>query len=99
MKTDIHPKYYPETKIKCACGHIYTIGSTKENIEVDICANCHPFYTGKENIIDAIGKVERFKKRRATASTTVTRKKTEKKAVKKIKKAEKKATEKPEIIK
>ncbi|OGD35133.1 50S ribosomal protein L31, partial [Candidatus Azambacteria bacterium RIFCSPHIGHO2_01_46_10] len=46
MKQDIHPKYYEKARVKCACGHTFEVGSTKENIEVEICGNCHPFYTG-----------------------------------------------------
>ncbi len=64
MKKDIHPKYYPDTKIKCACGAVFEIGSTQENIEVEICSQCHPFYTGKEKIIET-GQVEKFRQRMA----------------------------------
>ena len=60
MKADIHPKYY-EAKIECACGMVHKVGSTKESIEVEICSNCHPFYTGKEKLIDAAGRVEKFR--------------------------------------
>lgn len=63
MKTNIHPKYYSESKIKCICGNVFTIGSTKPEISIEICSNCHPFYTGKDKIIDTAGRVERFKKR------------------------------------
>ena len=62
MKKKIHPKYYSEAKVKCACGHTFTTGSTKKEIEVEICGNCHPFYTGKEKLIDTAGRVDRFKK-------------------------------------
>lgn len=65
MKKDIHPTYYESARVTCACGNTFTIGSTKEYIEVEICSNCHPFYTGKEKIIDTMGRVERFKKRLA----------------------------------
>ncbi len=65
MKKDIHPKYYPKTKVHCACGHNFEIGSTKESIETEICFKCHPFYTGKEKLIDVAGRVEKFKKRLA----------------------------------
>jgi len=64
-KKNIHPKYYPNTKVRCACGNSFIIGSTKEFIETEICSKCHPFYTGKEKIVDAMGRVERFKKRLA----------------------------------
>lgn len=70
MKTDIHPAYYPNAKITCACGHSFAIGSTKEKLEVEICSNCHPFYTGKEKLIDTAGRVERFKARRTKAAET-----------------------------
>jgi len=65
MKKDIHPKYYPNAQVRCACGNVFTVGSTKEFIEVEICSSCHPFYTGKEKIMDAIGQVQKFKKRLA----------------------------------
>lgn len=65
MKQDIHPKYYTNTKVSCACGNAFEVGSTKESIEVEICSNCHPFYTGKAKTIDAMGRVERFNKRLA----------------------------------
>lgn len=65
MKSDIHPKYYEKTRVHCACGNTFTVGSTKEFIEIEICSSCHPFYTGKEKIIDAMGRVEKFRKRLA----------------------------------
>ena len=65
MKKDIHPVYFPETRVQCACGNIFKVGSTKEFIEIEICSQCHPFYTGKEKIVDAMGRVERFRKRLA----------------------------------
>ena len=63
MKKDIHPKYHTKAQVKCACGNSFTVGSTKEYIETEICSKCHPFYTGKEKIIDTAGRVEKFKKR------------------------------------
>lgn len=65
MKKDIHPKYYPEAKVVCACGHVFKTGSTLPEINVEICSACHPFYTGKEKLIDTAGRVERFRKREA----------------------------------
>jgi len=65
MKQDIHPKYFPNAKVVCSCGNTFTVGSTKEFIEVEICSKCHPFYTGKEKIVDALGRVEKFRKRLA----------------------------------
>ena len=68
MKSEIHPKYYSAAKVSCACGNSFTVGSTKPEINVEICAKCHPFYTGEEKIIDTAGRVERFKTRMAKAS-------------------------------
>ena len=65
MKQDIHPKYHSNAKIKCACGNIITVGSTKESTAVELCGNCHPFYTGKEKIVDTAGRVEKFRARTA----------------------------------
>jgi len=76
---DIHPKYYPEAKIKCSCGKIFTVGATKPEINVEICGACHPFYTGEEKMIDTAGRVERFKTRKAKIKPKV------KKAVRKKK--------------
>ena len=75
MKSDIHPKYYPATKVVCGCGNTFTVGSTKPELHVDICSNCHPFYTGEEKLIDIAGRVEKFKSRRAKAVTEVKPKK------------------------
>jgi large subunit ribosomal protein L31 len=63
MRAEIHPKYYPEAKVTCACGNTWTTGSTKPEIRVDICSNCHPFYTGVQRIVDTEGQVDRFYKR------------------------------------
>ncbi len=63
MKRDIHPKYYPNAKVNCACGAVFEVGATKDAIETEVCYKCHPFYTGKEKIIDTAGRVEKFKKR------------------------------------
>ena len=62
-KKDIHPKYYTNTQVHCACGNTFTVGSTKEFMEIEICSQCHPFYTGKEKMIDTAGRVEKFRKR------------------------------------
>ena len=62
MKEGIHPDY-KETTITCACGNVIKTRSTKENIRVEICSKCHPFYTGKQNLVDTGGRVDRFKKR------------------------------------
>ena len=62
MKEGIHPEY-KETTVICACGAEYKTRSTKENIRVDICSKCHPFFTGKQKLVDTGGRVDRFKKR------------------------------------
>ena len=62
MKKDIHPKYEPTT-VTCACGNVMEIRSTVEDIKVEICSNCHPFFTGKQKLVDTAGRVERFKKK------------------------------------
>ena len=62
MKDGIHPEYKPTT-VKCACGAAFETSSTKEDIRVDICSNCHPFFTGKQKLVDTGGRVDRFNKR------------------------------------
>ncbi|MEN8692284.1 MAG: 50S ribosomal protein L31 [Desulfobacterales bacterium] len=62
MKTDIHPDYF-QTTIKCACGNGIAVGSTKQDIRVEICSKCHPFFTGKQKLIDTAGRIERFRKK------------------------------------
>ena len=64
MKKEIHPKFFPKAETVCACGAKYNIGSTKENIAVEICATCHPFYTGNDKVLDTAGRVEKFKARK-----------------------------------
>jgi large subunit ribosomal protein L31 len=70
MKKDIHPKYF-ETKVTCACGNSFTVGSTIEKMQVEICSACHPFFTGTEKVMDTAGRVEKFKTR-ATKATKAT---------------------------
>ena len=65
MKKDIHPKYYENATVRCVCGNTFSVGSTKEFIEVEVCSKCHPFYTGKEKIVDTLGRVEKFRKKLA----------------------------------
>lgn len=76
MKKNIHPNYYPEAKVKCACGNQFTVGATVPEIKIEICSACHPFYTGKGKVVDTKGRVERFKKRlEKTAKKKVSKKK------------------------
>ena len=74
MKKEIHPTYFPNATITCACGTVYTLGSTKETIAVEICSHCHPFYTGNEKVLDTAGRVEKFKNRVAVAKPKVAKK-------------------------
>jgi large subunit ribosomal protein L31 len=67
MKEKIHPKYYENATITCACGNVFHVGSTVEKIEIEICSNCHPFYTGKKKLVDSAGQVDRFQKKMAAA--------------------------------
>ena len=69
MKKDIHPQYFEHAKTTCVCGATYNFGSTKENINVEICANCHPIYTGNEKVLDTAGRVEKFRARKEAGTT------------------------------
>jgi len=73
MKKEIHPKYY-KTKATCACGTTFEVGSTKENLKVDICSSCHPLFTGKQKLMDTEGRVEKFKKKYAKVSAAPVKK-------------------------
>ena len=64
MKSGIHPKYY-KTTVRCACGNEFETGSTVENINIEICSKCHPFFTGKQKLVDSAGRIERFKQKYA----------------------------------
>lgn len=65
MKKDIHPQYFTDAKVVCACGNTFITGSTKQELHVEICSHCHPFYTGKQNLIDTSGTIDKFKKKAA----------------------------------
>lgn len=97
MKADIHPTYFPAAKIVCACGHAITVGSTLPEIRVELCSNCHPFYTGKQKLVDTARRVEKFQEKSAAKSTKTgvlgKKAKTVKRAAhKEAKKAQKKPT-------
>lgn len=79
MKKDIHPKYYSNAKVQCACGAKFEVGSTKDFIETEVCHNCHPFYTGKEKVIDTAGRVEKFRQKMAKKQVIPQKKKRTKK--------------------
>ena len=63
MKKDIHPKYFNKASVQCACGNKFFVGSTKEFIETEVCAKCHPFYTKQEKVMDTLGRVQKYKER------------------------------------
>lgn len=92
MKKDIHPKWYPEAKVTCACGNSFTIGSTSPEIQVEICSACHPFFTGEMKFVDTQGRVEKFIAKQKAAQ--------DKKYVKKkIRRQAKEKEEKPRTLK
>lgn len=91
MKKDIHPKWYPNCQVTCACGNTFTTGSTVPEIHVQLCNKCHPFFTGEEKFVDTLGRVERFKKKRAKAA--------ELKSKRKKKKIEEKKEKRPKTLK
>lgn len=63
MKEELHPKWYPDAKVICACGHTWTIGATVPELRTDVCAECHPYFTGEQRIVDTEGQVDRFMRR------------------------------------
>lgn len=63
MKTGVHPIWFPQAKVTCACGNTFTTGSTQEAIRVELCSNCHPFFTGQQKFIDTLGQVDKFQKK------------------------------------
>jgi large subunit ribosomal protein L31 len=93
MKKEIHPKWYPNAKITCACGHEFTVGATVPEIKVEICSQCHPFYTGQEKLVDTAGRVEKFERKRAQAQKPANAK------ARKKQKREKEVEEKPKTLK
>lgn len=72
MKKETHPIYFPKSKVSCVCGNSFTVGSTKETLNIEICSGCHPFFTGNDKVMDTAGRVEKFKARQqqAVAKTT-----------------------------
>lgn len=65
MKKDLHPQYHTDTTVACACGNTFTTGSTEPELKVELCSACHPFYTGKQKLVDTAQRVEKFQKRAA----------------------------------
>lgn len=95
MKKDIHPTYHTQATITCVCGNEIKVGSTVEKINIELCSLCHPFYTGKQKIVDTARRVEKFKARQVkkTESILDSKAKAAKKAARAKKKAEKKLKE------
>jgi large subunit ribosomal protein L31 len=85
MKKDIHPQYHKKTKVTCACGHSFETGSTEPELKVDLCSNCHPFYTGKQKLVDTARRAEKFATKLAKKDTAK-KGKTAKRATKTVKK-------------
>lgn len=92
MKTDIHPSYSHQVKVRCACGNKFVTGSTKDEIYVEICSACHPFYTGKQKLVDTARRVEKFEERKAKTAKAATERKGKK--AKKAKQKQKKTVQK-----
>ncbi len=69
MKKNLHPTYYPDATIKCACGATYALGSTVKDLQVEVCSHCHPFYTGKQRMIDTARRIDKFQKRAEIQAT------------------------------
>ena len=67
MKKEIHPNYFPECKVSCVCGNTFTTGSTEKEIKVELCSDCHPFYTGKQKLVDSARRVEKFETKLKTS--------------------------------
>lgn len=70
MKASIHPQWYPDAQVVCACGNMFTVGSTRQSIKVEICHKCHPFFTGEMKYVDTLGRVEKFQKKQVQAQAT-----------------------------
>jgi large subunit ribosomal protein L31 len=80
MKKDIHPTYYPSAKVICVCGNVFEAGSTEPEIKVEVCATCHPFYTGKQKLFDAARRVEKFEAKLGSKSAVALKSKKDKRA-------------------
>ena len=90
MKKDIHPKWYPECKVTCACGNTFTVGATVPEMHIEVCSACHPYFTGQMKYIDTKGRIQRFQEKAKKAAAL---------KAKKLKKKERKKKERPESFK
>lgn len=75
MKAQIHPQYFEDAQVICACGNKFTTGSTLELIHVELCSKCHPFYTGEQRFVDSASRIQKFQKKQEVASLHITKKK------------------------
>lgn len=96
MKATIHPQWYPQSQVTCACGNTFTIGSTVPEIHVEVCSACHPFFTGEQRFIDIKGRVERFSERVAKGQKVFLSKRERRKL--KMQKRIKEELERPESL-
>ena len=90
MKADIHPKWYPECKVTCACGNTFTVGATVPEMHIEVCSACHPYFTGQMKYIDTKGRIQRFQEKAKKAAAL---------KAKKLKKKERRKKERPESFK
>jgi large subunit ribosomal protein L31 len=95
MKAQIHPKWFPEAKVSCACGNVFTTGSTVPEIKVEVCYACHPFYTGQMKFVDTAGRVDSFKAKMANATEHIS--KSEKRKIKQEKRLQEESA-RPETL-
>lgn len=95
MKANIHPQWYPEAKVTCACGNTFVTGSILPEIRVEICSKCHPFFTGQQKFVDTLGQVERFQKRTQEAQAKAEQKRQIKEA--RVLKSREEKTDKPTL--
>jgi len=77
MKEKIHPQYFTDARVICACGNTFTVGSTRKEIRVELCSKCHPFLTGERRMMDTAGRVERFRRRYEASEKAKAAKKSE----------------------
>ncbi len=73
MKTNIHPTYFADAQVICACGNVMTMGSTKQTIHVELCSNCHPFYTGEQKFVDSASRIQKLQKKQDVAKQYISR--------------------------
>ncbi len=74
MKQGIHPQYFDQCKVTCACGNSFTTGSTVEKIDVDVCSKCHPFFTGQQKFVDIKGRIDKFNEKMAAGKANAAKK-------------------------